>query len=118
MYLRSYYSTSRSYSSSHCIVFVLSCMRRHSSCASVTGVQTCACPISFRQSDYKRIKARQAVGASSKSALDAAKNAFYVAASNIYSAQHEIGEVRAQLGGRSEKSRVGTECVSTGQSRR
>ncbi|HEY9545488.1 MAG TPA: biotin/lipoyl-binding protein, partial [Solimonas sp.] len=31
--------------------------------------------LTFRQSDYKRIKALQAVGASSKSALDAAKNA-------------------------------------------
>src|SRR3546814_138187 len=55
--------------------------------------------LTFRQSDYKRIKALQAVGASSKSALDAAKNALDVAASNINSAQHEIGEVRAQLGG-------------------
>src|SRR3546814_6831092 len=35
--------------------------------------------LTFRQSDYKRIKALQAVGASSKSALDAAKNALDVA---------------------------------------
>src|SRR3546814_11315297 len=90
--------------------------------------------LTFRQSDYKRIKALQAVGASSKSALDAAKNALDVAASNINSAQHEIGEVRAQLGGdptietaqhpaykaalaaldkRSEERRVGKECVRT-----
>src|SRR3546814_9562720 len=56
--------------------------------------------LTFRQSDYKRVKALQAVGASSKSALDAAKNALDVAASNINSAQHEIGEVRAQQIGR------------------
>src|SRR3546814_1798066 len=60
--------------------FFFSSRRRHTRCALVTGVQTCALPISlrstqadltFRQSDYKRIKALQAVGASSKSALDA-----------------------------------------------
>src|SRR3546814_20822413 len=55
--------------------------------------------LTFRQSDYKRIKALQAVGASSKSALDAAKNALDVAASNINSAQPEIGEQRAKRGG-------------------
>lgn len=55
--------------------------------------------LTFRQSDYKRIQSLQAVGASSRSTLDAAKNALDVARSNINSAQHEIGEVRAQLGG-------------------
>lgn len=55
--------------------------------------------LTFRQSDYNRIKALQALGASSKSTLDAAKNALDVASSDINSAQHEIGEVRAQLNG-------------------
>src|SRR3546814_8868858 len=44
--------------------------------------------LTFRQSDYKRIKALQAVGASSKSALDAAKNALDVAASNKIGRAH------------------------------
>src|SRR3546814_16581131 len=56
--------------------------------------------LTFRQSDYKRNKALQAVGASSKSAPDAAKNALAVPASNG-----------------SEERRVGQEGAHTCRSR-
>ncbi|NGY04942.1 HlyD family secretion protein [Solimonas terrae] len=55
--------------------------------------------LTFRETDYRRAKALQAVGASSKSTLDAARNALDVARSDINAARHEVGEVRAQLGG-------------------
>ena len=55
--------------------------------------------LTFRETDYRRAKALQAVGASSKSTLDAAKNALDVARSDINAAQHEVDEIRAQLGG-------------------
>src|SRR3546814_6048247 len=49
--------------------------------------------LTFRQSDYKRIKALPAVGASSKSALDAATNALDVAASNINRSEEHTTEL-------------------------
>src|SRR3546814_13689737 len=35
------------------LFFFFSCRRRHTRCALVTGVQTCALPISYRKSDFR-----------------------------------------------------------------
>ncbi|WP_051362328.1 HlyD family secretion protein [Solimonas soli] len=53
--------------------------------------------LTYRQTEYERVKALQQLGASSKSTLDAAVNALEVARSDIKARQHEIDEVRAQL---------------------
>ncbi|MGH8445074.1 MAG: HlyD family secretion protein [Solimonas sp.] len=55
--------------------------------------------LSFREVDHKRASELQALGASSTSTLDAASHALQVAQSGINEAEHEVGEVRAQLDG-------------------
>src|SRR3546814_8085823 len=74
-------------------IFFFSSIRRHTSCALVTGVQTCALPIF-------------------------AIVAIYVLAEKLFPA----GALIARLGGaamiaRSDERRVGKECVSTCRSR-
>src|SRR3546814_3961244 len=74
-----------------CAVFFFSSRRRHTSCALVTGVQTCALPIW----------------------LD---NGFALIVGDLVLIRHDIGEP-AFFVGRSEERRVGKECVSTCRSR-
>src|SRR3546814_19657113 len=88
-------------SSSVCVYFFLffSSRRRHTSCALVTGVQTCALPI-WRRAEHARLRSED--------------EGIAVAA--------EGGERRLDRrpvgSGRSEERRVGKECVSTCRSRR
>src|SRR3546814_4564534 len=72
-------------------VFFFSSRRRHTRCALVTGVQTCALPISAGD----RRSRRRAVGGDRAGA----------------------GDRLRRLSGRSEERRVGKECVSTCRSR-
>src|SRR3546814_3221803 len=76
--------------------FFFSSRRRHTRCALVTGVQTCALPIS--------------------SAPTSATSALEFPPSTARTAGVSIGAVRL-TGGRSEERRVGKECVSTCRSR-
>src|SRR3546814_6450406 len=74
--------------------FFFSSRRRHTRCALVTGVQTCALPISsiFRISTFEfKVDTLEAVG------------------------QGELEEIATEI--RSEERRVGKECVSTCRSR-
>src|SRR3546814_9459527 len=73
-------------------LFFFSSRRRHTRCALVTGVQTCALPISAAHEQLV--------------VLDPAVRL------------HQIGfEAEFDRGGRSEERRVGKECVSTCRSR-
>src|SRR3546814_3989165 len=89
-------------------VFFLSSRRRHTSCALVTGVQTCALPICARIGDVGKarldVRTRQSEHGPVQIGILAA------------------GELRVESGpelqqGRSEERRVGKECVSTCRSR-
>src|SRR3546814_1703724 len=79
------------------LIFFFSSRRRHTRCALVTGVQTCALPISLQRS-------KTALGASFRRI-----------------ARHKGGAVAvfatARQLARSEERRVGKECVSTCRSR-
>src|SRR3546814_6020051 len=76
-----------------CIVFFFSSRRRHTRCALVTGVQTCALPIS------RVLCAYDSAGGSSSS---------IASLSLIFPLEERL---------RSEERRVGKECVSTCRSR-
>src|SRR3546814_6208200 len=86
-----------------CLLFLFSSRRRHTRCALVTGVQTCALPISglgkTSGKGHKGQKARRGV------AIDG----FEGGQMPIYR--------RLPKRGRSEERRVGKECVSTCRSR-
>src|SRR3546814_1272973 len=87
--------------------FFFSSRRRHTRCALVTGVQTCALPI-LMPADAPRAKrdATLALGAEIVSYDRATESRELIAA--------RLAEAR---GARSEERRVGKECVSTCRSR-
>src|SRR3546814_9548313 len=86
------------------VVFFFSSRRRHTRCALVTGVQTCALPISF---------------ASGMATINAARNAvkeLCARAAKMWGIPQDA--VTWENGhARSEERRVGKECVSTCRSR-
>src|SRR3546814_2124471 len=102
------------------LFFFFSSRRRHTRCALVTGVQTCALPISARQaareqeekrrqeqidlSERKRVAEQQAREAKQKEIADKLAK---------IRAEREKAERQA----RSEERRVGKECVRTCRSR-
>src|SRR3546814_2614716 len=100
-----------------CVVFFFSSRRRHTRCALVTGVQTCALPISpvmpkpdltALTGGYRRTPVLQ-VGADIY--CDTALIARRLEAEKITPALFPEGQER------SEERRVGKECVSTCRSR-
>src|SRR3546814_1157971 len=93
-------------------MFFFSSRRRHTSCALVTGVQTCSLPISTKVvlSDPISLRLRR-VGA----ALDARQCPSFLLRSNDLGGSIVHGDT--ELLGRSEERREGKECVSTCRSR-
>src|SRR3546814_3813381 len=91
--------------------FFFSSRRRHTRCALVTGVQTCALPISvaFLEIAEPRCQRRQREGIGAEIHLAVAIAEGEGAA--LPCADHEI------VLARSEERRVGKECVSTCRSR-
>src|SRR3546814_1870504 len=81
------------------VFFFFSSRRRHTRCALVTGVQTCALPISPQVRELVRVT--------------------LVELSEAGGGPHEPPQCRPPgvVGGRSEERRVGKECVSTCRSR-
>src|SRR3546814_3934082 len=79
-----------------CLFFFFSSRRRHTRCALVTGVQTCALPIS----PWRKRDSRSALRPSGKLASNSHKS-----------------NVLPPMAARSEERRVGKECVSTCRSR-
>src|SRR3546814_8233428 len=93
------------------IIFCFSSMRRHTRCALVTGVQTCALPI------YRGILAMSGVAE--------AANITYLTM-QVRAGERDVramvvgimpGRLGATPGWRSEERRVGKECVSPCRSR-
>src|SRR3546814_2676711 len=99
------------------LVFFFSSRRRHTRCALVTGVQTCALPI------YRARRARGAVATEAHLRLRRIADA-EIARDELAAVivQHRPGAAVRAAGGRgflprSEARRVGKECVSTCRSR-
>src|SRR3546814_5848214 len=96
--------------------FFFSSRRRHTRCALVTGVQTCALPIfangyEDERSLGRRIKAMEAWLADPK-LLEPDADAEYAAVIEI-----DLADIHEPIVARSEERRVGQECVSTCRSR-
>src|SRR3546814_5347900 len=89
-------------------IFFFSSRRRHTRCALVTGVQTCALPICTLTIDGLAFDFLDAGGTEAPSEF-----VFYIPA---YKALHTTEVVTHNLH-RSEERRVGKECVSTCRSR-
>src|SRR3546814_4403550 len=88
--------------------FFFSSRRRHTRCALVTGVQTCALPI-WRRTRHIAEDDRR---------LDAARSvALHPAIAGTGKAGQQLAEVFDHVVARSEERRVGKECVSTCRSR-
>src|SRR3546814_3929366 len=86
------------------MIFFFSSRRRHTWCALVTGVQTCALPIYILQflSDFFDSNARHTAK------IDRA---------DLFIARGAFNMLMDHLSPRSEERRVGKECVSTCRSR-
>src|SRR3546814_5887049 len=91
------------------VFFFFSSRRRHTSCALVTGVQTCALPISVAAFTPWNFPINQAVRKCSA--------ALAAGCSIILKGPEETPASCAALVQRSEERRVGKECVSTCRSR-
>src|SRR3546814_7182418 len=102
-----------------CFDFVFSSRRRHTSCALVTGVQTCALPI------YGSISTSPLSYKDWFSTRTAATNAMIQATYHILEIAEYLANEKKSSGitlhldiePRSEERRVGKECVSTCRSR-
>src|SRR3546814_3974460 len=95
--------------------FFFSTRRRHTSCALVTGVQTCALPISEAQRDAALAGYEGAIQTAFREVADAL--AVQGTISERVRAAAANTEAAADTA-RSEARRVGKECVSTCRSRR
>src|SRR3546814_2916914 len=101
------------------MTFIFSSRRRHTSCALVTGVQTCALPIFVdAPGDSERQAARQHLhdlagitGIEITEASPASANLL------VFFADDPVASARRHRSLRSEERRVGKECVSTCRSR-
>src|SRR3546814_3386529 len=95
-----------------CCFFFFSSRRRHTRCALVTGVQTCALPISARhQNEDGEQQAAHGQERFQHDVSTARLPDCCVAATKRRFASHSVN------GKRSEERRVGKECVSTCRSR-
>src|SRR3546814_9205034 len=94
------------------LCFFLSSRRRHTRCALVTGVQTCALPI-LDNLTYEDIVGRQKTAEERTAAF----NRDFAGRKHILSAIESAIEILADRNLRSEERRVGKECVSTCRSR-
>src|SRR3546814_7911541 len=97
------------------VFFFFSSRRRHTRCALVTGVQTCALPISLEET----VGGRNIINVVLLSASSSLEEVVVVGygtnkRGNLTSAQTTV---TADDIGRSEERRVGNECVSTCRSR-
>src|SRR3546814_9197433 len=106
--------------------FFFSSRRRHTRCALVTGVQTCALPISpVGAVDHMAIPAQGLdgryltvnTGISSAQTLWNLRSGLNVAALNCQGIEHAAMVDNYKILLRSEERRVGNGCVSTGRSR-
>src|SRR3546814_939329 len=98
------------------VVFFFSSRRRHTRCALVTGVQTCALPIYLGTAPLFDLTA-PAVDVDATAAVTRSDELLTgIRANRAALTDCQISEVR-QIAERSEERRVGKECVSTCRSR-
>src|SRR3546814_9233160 len=90
--------------------FFFSSRRRHTRCALVTGVQTCALPISVLGLRYYAGQARTLVAPESLPSPTGETNTLQLAGRGVFACI-------SPWNFRSEERRVGKECVSTCRSR-
>src|SRR3546814_6386446 len=108
-----------------CIVVFFSSRRRHTRCALVTGVQTCALPICLAEigamaASHARVRVFSDDGNCVHDPLLMRRALEYVTTFDGVVAQHAQDPrltVGAQMNERSEERRIGKECVSTCRSR-
>src|SRR3546814_9182837 len=93
--------------------FFFSSRRRHTRCALVTGVQTCALPISFPVDRFGDLSSDRAAAPVAARHLLWRRRLLYGGGGSRRVRQHGVG----LPDGRSEERRVGKECVSTCRSR-
>src|SRR3546814_1355678 len=86
------------------VMFFFSSRSRHTRCALVTGVQTCALPICFQALVSTRIDAQE-------------RSQVHVHIQGQAMIGASVAQLDAQGGDRSEERRVGKECVSTCRAR-
>src|SRR3546814_2233619 len=93
--------------------FVFSSRRRHTRCALVTGVQTCALPISANEELTRTLREKKLAAIAYETIqLDDGSLPLLTPMSEV------AGRLSLQVGAwRSEERRVGKECVSTCRSR-
>src|SRR3546814_2775965 len=100
-----------------CLLFFFSSRRRHTRCALVTGVQTCALPISLMILETEEhAKARGATIHARLLGSGITSDGYHIVAPH----PEGLGAARAMTRAiemRSEERRVGKECVSTCRSR-
>src|SRR3546814_7719710 len=105
-------------------MFIFTSRRRHTRCALVTGVQTCALPISIAPylREHKLVTAAQMAAANSAefgmsvfdpAAMDPSQSALNLVKEDLLQKYAVLPLFKR----RSEERRVGNECVSTGRSR-
>src|SRR3546814_10025894 len=97
-------------------VFFFSSRRRHTRCALVTGVQTCALPIWTEPISVEKLPDDLRVGVKGQSNWEIARTPRNVFRNNV-EVQSRGGRATDWVRGRSEERRVGKECVSTCRSR-
>src|SRR3546814_9689180 len=96
--------------------FFFSSRRRHTRCALVTGVQTCALPIS--NTDYADTPGGSAIGFRGEEKLGGGLSAWFQCESSAdVRGLDQEGFCSRNSAIRSEERRVGKECVSTCRSR-
>src|SRR3546814_1831644 len=93
-----------------CLCFFFSSRRRHTRCALVTGVQTCALPICW--DDYNKTLISKGGGVFPRSQKSIPLTPEVQAALGL-----SVSEIEPTALIRSEERRVGKECVSTCRSR-
>src|SRR3546814_3296058 len=101
------------------LFFFFSSRRRHTRCALVTGVQTCALPIYYAAWIIEREAGGFVVGIGRdivRIDLDADVREAIVSV-DPRDAGNRLNDAKADARGRSEERRVGKECVSAGRSR-
>src|SRR3546814_5414443 len=102
-----------------CVSFFFSSRRRHTRCALVTGVQTCALPISFEESPMFVFVKTIVISAVVLLVFAGSAHAETISPRRLLEVADLTALVTSPDGSsvRSEERRVGKECVSTCSSR-
>src|SRR3546814_16119962 len=98
-----------------CDIFFFSSKRRHTRCALVTGVQTCALPICMDDPYFLAPALEIRIVHAGKYCRQAIALQLECVLGGVMAAPNQIRQARAQF--RSEERRVGKECVSPCRSR-